>query len=385
MKTLLSRFSLFGTMVLLIGCLHDDTGNLISIEDALGENDYVVYRGVLTFRDQEAFGKVMAELRNKSDEELNAWEEQLNFKSLRSIHATAIQEEETFLNEKAAQFPGNTTLTRKELGYTKRTTDFINKGLFVINEFETVDMNVTLPVFGSLVNEAGVVGIGNNIIMPQLYSTKIIKDGDYSKIKLLTGTEASMENKNIEVYPVKRNMYNSKFQNQNARTKAWTSCSDAAGKYKTIAYEEYAEYNMGGYPCVFLRAAYWIRFRSLKKVLGSWHNHDTSQWSVTSSVTVDHYKYCEHDSSLGLATLTYLRNIITISSSTYALAYGNDVTWYYFNYYDLGPCNAGGLDSCVDNRYPWPSPPEDPWGQTYFTVRSHEVNGKNGAYCHLGE
>lgn len=381
MKTLLPRLAIVCTLTFLIGCFNDEPDSPVSIDTVLGENDYAVYRGVLTFRDHETFRKVINELQNKTETELAVWEEQLGFKSLRSIFEKAIREEEVFLSEKESEYSGNTSLTRKELGYTKLTTDFLNKGLFVVNEFETIDMNVTIPIYGAVVNQSGIVAIGKSIMMPQLYSIKTIKDGDHNKIGLLNNSSGrSTQHSAIEVSPVKRISFKS--SSDNGRTKNWTYCDATSGSYRTIAYEEYVEQIMGGDPCRFIPASYYIQFRSLKKFLGTWQNHQTSQWYVISTVTTDHYKYCQNASPLGLATLEYLRNIVDLSGVRYDLDYGHTVYKYFFNLYDLGPCASGGLGTCAD---PYNTGHVDPQGQTYFTARSHDVYGKNGANCHVGE
>jgi hypothetical protein len=377
----------FGFLIGLIvfgSCLKDETNELTTADRILNGKEFVVHDGILTFKNSEIFQKITNDLLNKNGEELTAWERQIGFTSLRTVHEEIIEKEEQYLNQKAEQYPGNATLTRKDLGYTEFTTRWLNSGLFFTNEFETIDMNITSPIFGAVVNKSGVFRIGDEIIMPQRDYVKIIKDGDPNKIGLLNSIIVSDKTTNIEVVNVKRDIHR---KTSNGRVQAWTSCTSTNGSYRLIVYEESSAPSLPiETPCDYVPNSYWLTFRSLKKILGTWQNHQTGEWYVVSSVKVDHYKYCDQSNTPGPAQpiVSLLRNVVDITDQRYDLPFGHTATKYFFNGYDTGPCASGGLNTCPANSSSG-GPNENPFGVLDFVTRSHQGYGKNGTTCYVGQ
>ena len=357
-----------------------------SVNDILKEQDFVVHKGVLTFRDKEAFKKLSDELKDKTPQQLNEWEASINFKSLRSIHEEAIQKEEVFLQQMAEKYPGNTSLTRKELGYTEFTTNLIKKGVFVVNEFETVDMNVTVPLYGALVNKDGVYRIGDDLIMPQLNVTKFIK-GDASKLYLLKDAKESNDAMGIKVNEIARNSFN-KSQSEMGRMKeTWTSCDDVNSPYRLIVYEQVVEGNTlpDEVPCWGSEAWYWLRFRSLKRILGTWQNHKTSLWYGVSSLKIEHWRQCNYPYYCSPTTdLSYFSTPVDYVDFHVTIPYEDTYDYYFLREYELGPCASGGFASCPAQGISCPDTP-DPRGVLYYTTRVYNVYGKGGTYCYVGE
>lgn len=351
----------------------------------LKEQGYAVQQGVLTFRDKQSFTDLLDKLKDKTSEQLNDWESQMGFKSLRALHEEAVAKEEVFLQEIAEKNPGNTTLTRRELGYTKFTTDFIRKGLFNVNEFETFDINVTAPHYAKIVNRDGVFRIGNSIIMPQNHMIKILKGGDVSKISMLRDATNSDDTKGIQINEIEKNSFK-KSETETGRANAWTYCDTNANGYRLIVYEESYEGNTypDEIPCYGAEAAYWLRFRSLKKVLGTWQNHNTSLWYTVSSVKIEQWKVCNFPIQCGPTTVvqSYLSTPVNVSEARYDIPYGNDQSIYFLTGYELGPCGTGGFNTCTS---PDGFCTSDPLGKLFYITRSHEVYGKGGTYCHVGE
>lgn len=368
---------------------YDDAENFLTTDQILGNNEYTVYNGILTFRNKEAFKKLNEELASKTTGQLIEWESQNNFKSLRSLHEEAIQREEVYLQDMAAKYPNNTTLTRKELGYTKFSQDFIDKGLFVVNEFETLDMNVTAPHFGSIVNVDGVFRMGDNIIMPQLKTVKILKNGDASKLTMLKNASTSDETRGIQVNEITRNTFK-KSESETARTNSetWTSCSNVNDGYKLVVYEEI--YNGNVYPdeipCYGGETSYWLGFRSLKKILGTWQNHKTSQWYVVSTVKIEHQKTCYYsNNNCNQSTISsYYSTPVDYTNHQTNIPYGHSQNVYFLTDYERGPCGSGGFASCPAQG-PFCDEPVDPYAVLIYLARSHYVYGKGGTSCYVGE
>ncbi len=362
----------FLVFLLMGSCLKEDikVTNLSSNRsiDRLGGKDLAVLDGILSFKDNETFQSVTKELSLKSPAELDIWERQLGFKSLRSLHMRVSQEEEKFLNKMAEKYPGNTTMTRKELGFSDLTMLYLKEDLMFINEYETIDMNVTSPLDGTVANEHGVFRIGEDVIMPKLKSYKVLKGGDLSKMAQFNSATLTNKDLGILIYKVKRES-GSKYLTTGRTNTTLSFCDNIYGSYRLIVYENITQVlNEIDYPCDNAPANYWLRLSSLKSFLGTWQDHATNQWTFVAYTKADHVKACPNEG------LTVVRNIVNIDGVQYYAPF--TATWerYFFTNYDLGPCASG---QCPDGRWVY--------GDTNFPIgRSFLCYGKGGTYCYVG-
>jgi hypothetical protein len=339
---------------------------------------FKVHKGIMTFRDQNAFDSFIEDTKNRTDNEWDDWEISNNFKSLKTILEEVIEAEDVFLNEMNIKFHGDESITRKEIGYTKLSQKYIDNGLLLVNEYETLDLNLPIEFYSRLVNSAGILRIGNDIHVPKKDFIMIIKDGDFGKIEdAKTYKVGNLIPPDIEIANVinKSNQAIEKI-NDTGRSSAYAgSCDNVNGSYRLIVYDGWQGiifYNDGSFPCPNVYVTYSVRFRSLKKILGTWQNHKTSQWSLRSSLIADHFGKCPNKPRY------FIQNICNVLNVTYPGPY--DHTWdhYFFSNVHVGPCESGGLDSCD------PTSTDDPQGQVEMLTRSHNATGKNGTTCYVG-
>lgn len=347
----------------------------LTIDQILNGKDVTVHKGILTFKDTKSFDSFVKDLTIKSNSELEQWEKINNFKSLATIHEEIIAKEEDFLNAMNIKYNGNENVTRKDIGYTQEAQNLIDKGLLIINEYETLDLNIPVHFYGRLLNRDGILRIGNEIHVPKMDFILVIKDGDITKVgKAKNYKSGDLLESGVQIARVERRIESS--SSTNAKVAATLSCDNVVGSYRLIVYDEYSYiiFNDGSFPCDNEFSNYNIRLRSLKKILGTWQNHNTSQWSLTSNLTVDHWGKCT-DNNFN-STYYFIRNIVTYNNTSFTPPYGH--TWVqqlYANYHS-GPCESGGLDSCPDAN--------DPIAWIRFPIRQHNATGKNGTVCYVG-
>lgn len=321
--------------------------------------EIAVHQGLLTIKDAATFNKLADELSKKDVEYISAWEKRLGFRSAYSIYEDAIEEEDKFLEAMVKKHGESSTVTRNEIGFSDFTQKYLDKGLFTHNEEGILNLNVMIPMLAPLVNEESLVRIGNEIRQYKYNSLKIIRDADYNKIDALKRLNESTDE--VYVATVERQVHEIKGA---GRTKALSSCESIQGSHRLIGYEEKIYVNEGGTPCPFYRNDYYVQLRSLKKILGTWQNFKTGQFTYTSTVGFNHLN-CDYS----------VRNHIVGFTNSYYAAGGQYHTFnlYFVMNYDTGPC----VSSIGCN-----GPGTIAFSPSYLP-RHHHVTGVNGTACDL--
>ncbi len=332
------------------------------LEQILSGKEVAVHKGMLTFKDKVAFDKLSLELSKKDKGYILAWGKGLGFKSIYSIYEEAIEAEDIFLAEKVKKYGENSEVIRDEMGFSTFTQKYLDKGTLSHTEEGILDMNVMIPILAPLVNEDGLVRVGNELRQYKYNVVKIILDADYNKIGDLKELTESTDK--VHVAAVERQQHEIK---DVGRTKALASCESIMGSYRLIAYEEKTLVNEGGTPCSVFRNDYYITQRSLKKILGTWQNHWTEQMEMRQATAcLDHYNY---DGSFN-------RTVYCELGGTYIryAPYGHSYNYYLINNYDTGPCT-----NPVQGWEPYP-------GNLVFrsgTPKYFYLAGKNWTWCDI--
>ena len=317
-----------------------------------------VYKSVLTFKDAAVFNKMAEELSTKDIAYIRTWEKGLGFKSASSIYEDAIEEEDKFLATMVKKYGENSEVTRNEIGFSELTQKYLDKGILSANEEGILNINVMIPILAPLVNEEGLVRVGNEIRQYKYNYLKIILDADYNKISRLSEQQEGTEK--IHVAAVERQQHEIK---DVGRTKALSSCESIVGSHRLIAYEEKTAVDEGGSPCKVLRNDYYIKLRSLKKILGTWQNFKTSQFTLTSDYCLDHLN-CD---------FTLKRNVVCFSNHGFSGGYWHTADIPLVTNYDTGPC-VSRTANCTGIGHMVFSPGR---------LRRHLATGVNGTACGL--
>lgn len=157
----------------------------------------------LIFKDQKTFEKVLHELNGKPYKDMDNWEKELGFVSLRKLFQDAVAEElklrikEEFLSKEQQE---------RIIKYAYVTDLVANSLDFIIPNHETgYEMKIYNSYMARLVNRNGIVQIGKEIQKHDKEVIKIIKDGDLSKLSLLDDIKETDVSKGIEVIKVNAN------------------------------------------------------------------------------------------------------------------------------------------------------------------------------------
>lgn len=357
-------------------CEKESLMSELTLDQILNGKEVAVHKGMLNFKDQASFDSFVKSRVDLSATELEQWEKANNFKSLSTIHEEIIDKEDVFLNTMNIKYNGSESITRKDIGYTPEAQALIDKGLLVVNEYETLDLNVPVHFYGGLLNKDGILRIGNEIHVPKMDFIMVIKDGDIRKIdKAKTYKPGDPQEAGILIAQVERRIAST--NTANSKVAVVSSCDQVSGSYRLIVYDEYSfiYYLDGSYPCDNTYSSYSIKLRSLKKILGTWQNHNTSQWRLTSNLVADHWRKCYY--TTGTPYFDFLRNIVTYNNRIWAPPFGNTWVQPLYANYRAGKCESGGSGSCLDGS--------DPEGVIRFPFRQHWATGINATSCYVGE
>ena len=379
-------------MLILLGacsCFQNDDLPFESIESILDGKENRVHKGILSFRDQASFDKFVTETKDRTSSEWSFWELENNFKSLASIHEEIIEAENKFLEEMNLKYKGDESITRKEIGYTAESQKLLDDGILQVNEYETLDLNIPLYYYSNLLNKDGILRIGNDIHVPKSDYILVIKDLDMSKVQLSKsfhigddvpkGTEIVKVTRvfNSSIFNVSNEEESKVGESEGAKSMYIGSCDTNSSGYRLIVYDGTTAlqyYGDGSFPCPNVTATYTVKLRSLKKVLGTWQNHQTSQWTLKSNFKADLFGKCYNGQPY------FVRNIANYNNYYWTPIYHHTWDrWIYLNV-PAGPCSVGGLDSCPN---PWPY--DDPEGLIIASPRQHFATGKGGTACYVGD
>ena len=101
-------------------CEKESLMSELTLDQILNGKEVAVHKGMLNFKDQASFDSFVKSRVDLSATELEQWEKANNFKSLSTIHEEIIDKEDVFLNTMNIKYNGSESITRKDIGYTRR-------------------------------------------------------------------------------------------------------------------------------------------------------------------------------------------------------------------------------------------------------------------------
>ncbi len=191
----------------------------------------------LEFKNRKVFDETIESLTLKNQNEQSLWEKQLSFVSMQSLYNKIIEAEMAKHAAFDALPENEKTIKNYPEEYTPLTKTHLN--MLSIDQEGLINMNVFNETLAKVVNEDGVVKIGDLIYKYSKDKIRIITNGDKTKLaNLHTYTKSDVQN-NIYVsdITIKKN------QIKNARLGPFSNSCDARqgncnGCRRVIAYEE---------------------------------------------------------------------------------------------------------------------------------------------------
>lgn len=264
----------FYVLLLSLGIVVSSCKNSSDVVPTLG-----VQNNFLTFKTSDEFYKTAEKLAKAPYSEVIDLEKQHNFVSLRTLLKKA-EEEDAANHEKEMKMaevnPAMVTMMTHQIPQIIKD----NPNTFFYSKEEGIRLNLIKIELASLLNKDGIVKIGDKIIQYKSTYTKVIEDGDESKIALLETTGTTDKGVGVSVHPVK-------FYNANKRLNyAYTrSCEGGYGsplQYRIIVYEEAYHLDDPTYRNYFGG----LEIRTLRRgAFGAWYNHATRSQSGSGTVS----------------------------------------------------------------------------------------------------
>lgn len=304
-------------MLILTGCIVNEDIGLNSKLEINWNGEF------LEVKDQKTLDSILTFLSKNDEVYLTKWEKNYGIRSLRESFANALVEEDFFLNEAVNKYGNDPLITREKLGYSDYTSRLLSKNALIKDDDVLLDMNVTIPLYSSLVNEQRIIKIGSQIYQFNRNDIKIIKDGDKGKISLLDKFNSSINsttgNENIEILKVERKIQ--PFSPIQGKTNfVWNgSCDNTNQNYRVIGYEEDTYWANG----CGSSWSYYIKVRSLRKILGTWQNYNTGSMKVKASCKINEWAVPKNSNDYGFIQPYIYRQIVDWTNITFDLSYGH--------------------------------------------------------------
>lgn len=228
-------------------------------------------------------------------------------------------------------------------------------------------MDVTIPAYGKFLNANGIVKINSDLFQFRRDVIKILTGGSVDRIPQLLKQQST--GNGIQVIPVTRIINNS----SSGRVQAVSSCTSTIGNYRLIAYEEWVASNLpGGCGPGLVLHNYYLRLRSLHKILGTWQNHKTHYLKSAGDLKISHWVDCDPcPSNQHLLVNTPYQN----SNYSITCPYDHTCHIYFLQNYDAGPCSSRNTCANPNNYH-----------NSYISIEinNHHAHGKNSTNCQFG-
>ncbi len=254
------KFSLYTVVLLMVSCLfyacseeeliQSDTVTGNNLKLTSGNKDFKVKlrNNYLWFNDSATFEKTLNELQTFSREELDAWEKQLGFTSIRFLFEKAVDEDEAYF-EKLEAFTEKELEAKFPNGVSPHSAYVLkNANLFRFHDEGWFEIDIPYQNLFKVLNKEGIVRIGDKIKKYSFNAVKIIHDGDESKIELLSTTDQTNSKNHIQVNKVM--WYRKETGSTNAKLidKSFqvNNCTGEAGRYSVHLSENITHQGLGG-------------------------------------------------------------------------------------------------------------------------------------------
>ncbi len=218
--------ALLAVFFTIMGC---EKQNLIDSNSTDTKSEYGT---IPEFKSIKDFFNQLSTTSKMSQRELDLWEKQNNFYSLRKLYNDIVEEHTLIIDKEEKLIKENPELA-KTMKPTLPSLYLENKNLISFSIENGYQLNISDLGIAAMVNKYGLVRIGGVIHQLSKNKVKIIKRGDDKLISSLVNynKEGDYEN-GITVRDVKSSASNIK----NGRIAGTKSCQDEVGDYKILAW-----------------------------------------------------------------------------------------------------------------------------------------------------
>lgn len=208
-----------------------------TFEQTLQTDSVRFEKNYLVFRSFSAYINTLTVVQTYDSKKYREWSSNLQFSTMWNLFNEITQAETEILSKE--NLTDEQTLSLKQHGYLSEIA--AKHAHFLTFSLETgIALNLFSPAASLLLNEDGIVKIGNNLYQFGKQTVKIIKNGDESSIQGLDKIVVSTENVSVcKVTWVGSN----KGVDSGTASSQWTrSCSNDNGKYRIYGYADWLIY-----------------------------------------------------------------------------------------------------------------------------------------------
>lgn len=277
----------FFLLIVICSCEKTDIGHLESDSNSGMIN-------IPEYDTPEEFLAAIESTSKMSASQLQEWEQKKGFISLKSIYKDILKEENKIFDAEEALIESSPELAKT---LKHQFSDLFEKNNQFVKYSKNFGYYLDIPNedFAGLINENGIARIGEALYQYKESTIKVIKDGDESKIALLSKITTGTSTDNIEVKRVQQSGINSKNARPHGpgsfmREDVW----DAAGQHLLIAQVEtsvQAYTQIAGTAQWVSRVATYIRSRHLKQRWWGLSNFNTTDYSLSGNIRVTSFIY----------------------------------------------------------------------------------------------
>ncbi len=179
----------------------EQVDNNLKIQKEDGLSDVKLENGMLIFQNQEHFDKVKLEIEAMSESQLIDWEKSLDFTSMYRLYSNIKKSEanlvdyyETLSETEIEEFQLKGEFDKR----SEMTEKYLKSGFLKVynegTESEFIDIACFAKILDKVLNEKGLVKVGNEIHQYSEEYFKVIKNGNFDEIKKIDKIKISSEN-----------------------------------------------------------------------------------------------------------------------------------------------------------------------------------------------
>lgn len=296
--------------IFIVGCRKNDPQNVATNakNNAMSETA-IRERGlnIPKFENEDALQNTLILLQDKEDTFLDSWEKQKGFTSMRKIF-NEINEAEIQMDAKYEGLSPEelAKLEGQPIEHSKEA--MMHQDMLVICDTDDggqyYDKNIHTNTLAKVVNEDGMMIVGDKIYQHTRDKIKVMTKGNLDKISLLKTTVVSNPSESIEVI----SLTTTTFKTSSGTLSFNRTSQGNNGRLRVIVYEDFIQ-NISSSNSTYKETTYKITVRSLqRRLLGSWYDNYDSNISLNGSTI--------GNSTLG--NTGYSTNIRTYWSESYS-------------------------------------------------------------------
>lgn len=268
------RILLLFPIVLILSCYQEN--GFIKKTNPL-DTDGIVVDDYIVISKSESLTPLLQKMASMPPTELDKWEVENNFVSLRSILNRAVKEETKYFDE--LESIGEQNLVKEEI---KPHADYVleNAKYFRFHDEGWFELNIANQNLAPLLNKDGIIVIEGEARKYTLTSLYVSDIGDVATLQLITSDQTDLPAgvKKYAINQLRKEL--TSYSRYVTGSFSVNSCTGTAGNYRVRLYEDVISYYIG--PTGTYALDHGFKVKSFRKTIFGDRNFDT--WALAATV-----------------------------------------------------------------------------------------------------